>query len=319
MFWFSPCIFCLRWLSWTDVQVRFSSLLLALKYKDCANQTSCTDMPLHAYYPVLLPVTKLSTVWSSKVATLALTNSLGCGFGNSTRSWGLLSHCDCESWIQSFPSSPHGFIKRHQLGTCPHLSINHRTGMRKKWAHVCHCWFLFELCIVIHMLEKGASALSFNRYVPVTWQITMLTHIWWFIQCIYVYRYVYTVIRGFVFLFQSLLHAPFLENVSMSSKWQFISWSILCNNFMEDILLRRSWIVTLQHSCFEALVSPFCFLRERHAHICLLLHYQENAGVWMASSNRKDLLSCSWIAEPPSHIMLNTIMQTFFFIENNTK
>lgn len=33
----------------------------------------------------------------------------------------------------------------------------------------------------------------------------------------------------------------------------------------------------------------------------------------MASSNRKDLLSCSWIAEPPSHIMLNTIMQTFFF------
>lgn len=33
----------------------------------------------------------------------------------------------------------------------------------------------------------------------------------------------------------------------------------------------------------------------------------------MASSNRKDLLSCSWIAEPPSHIMLNTIMQTYFF------
>lgn len=32
----------------------------------------------------------------------------------------------------------------------------------------------------------------------------------------------------------------------------------------------------------------------------------------MASSNRKDLLSCSWIAEPPSHIILNTIMQTFF-------
>lgn len=41
----------------------------------------------------------------------------------------------------------------------------------------------------------------------------------------------------------------------------------------------------------------------------------------MASSNRKDLLSCSRIAEPPSHIMLNTIMQTFFFFfnENNAK
>lgn len=52
---------------------------------------------------------------------------------------------------------------------------------------------------------------------------------------------------------------------------------------------------------------------KRHVPICLLLHYQEDAGVWMASSNRKDLLSCSWIAEPPSHVMLNTIMQTYFF------
>lgn len=40
----------------------------------------------------------------------------------------------------------------------------------------------------------------------------------------------------------------------------------------------------------------------------------------MASSNRKDLLSCFWIAESPSHIMLNTIMQTVFSLrttENN--
>ena len=106
MLWFSPPIFCPRWLSWTDVQVRFSSLLLALEYEDCANQTSCTDMPSDAYYPVLLPVTNFSTVWSSKVATLALTNSLGCGFGNSTRSWGLLSHCDCKSWVKSLYLTP---------------------------------------------------------------------------------------------------------------------------------------------------------------------------------------------------------------------
>lgn len=106
MFWFSPCIFRLRWLSWTDVQVRFSSLQLVLEYEDCANQTSCTNMPLDAYYPVLLPVTNLSTVWSSKVATLALTNSLGCGFGNSALSEGLLSHCDCRSWAKSLNPPP---------------------------------------------------------------------------------------------------------------------------------------------------------------------------------------------------------------------
>lgn len=58
---------------------------------------------------------------------------------------------------------------------------------------------------------------------------------------------------------------------------------------------------------------------ERHVPICLVVLYQANAGVWMASSNRKDLLSCSWIAETPSHIMLNIIMQTFFFNENNAK
>lgn len=98
MFWFSPCIFCLRWLSWTDVQVSFSSLLLVLEYEDCANQTSCADMPLDAYYTVLLPVNNLSIVWSSKVPTLALTNSLGCGFGDGTRSWGLPSLCNCKGW-----------------------------------------------------------------------------------------------------------------------------------------------------------------------------------------------------------------------------
>ena len=70
---------------------------------------------------------------------------------------------------------------------------------------------------------------------------------------------------------------------------------------------------------FEALVSPIWLLQQRHVPICLLLHYQENAGVWMASSNRKDLLSCSWIAAPPSHIMLNTIMQTFFFSPPSTR
>lgn len=50
-----------------------------------------------------------------------------------------------------------------------------------------------------------------------------------------------------------------------------------------------------------------------------LPHYQESAGVWMASSNRKDLLSCSWIAELPSHVMRNTIMQTFFFSKRTTQ
>lgn len=77
VFWFSPGVFCLRWLSRTDVQVRFSSLLLTLEYEDCANQTSCTDMPLDAYYPLLLPVTNLPNIWTSKVATLLPTNSFG--------------------------------------------------------------------------------------------------------------------------------------------------------------------------------------------------------------------------------------------------
>lgn len=88
-------------------------------------------------------------------------------------------------------------------------------------------------------------------------------------------------------------------------------------NSMEGTLLRRSRIVTLRD--FEASVPPNWLLQERHVPICLPPHYQENAGVLMASSNRKDLLSCSWIAEPPSHIMLNTIMQTFFSNENNAK
>lgn len=117
MFWFSPCIFCLRWLSWTDVQVSFSSLLLVLEYEDCANQTSCADMPLDAYYTVLLPVNNLSIVWSSKVPTLALTNSLGCGFGDSTRSWGLPSLCNCKGWASGSFFIPTLFSKRHHLGT----------------------------------------------------------------------------------------------------------------------------------------------------------------------------------------------------------
>lgn len=151
MFWFNPWIFRLRWLSQTDVQVRFSSLLLVLEYEDCANQTSCTDMPLDAYYPVLLPVTNLSAVWSSKVATLALTNSLGCGFGNCTRSEGLLSCYDCRSWTQSLnppPFSPHSFLKRHQSGTCPHHTVSHRTGIhvwhtsgRTRLCRYCECLF----------------------------------------------------------------------------------------------------------------------------------------------------------------------------------
>lgn len=73
---FHSYIFCLRWLSWTDVlvQVRVSSLLFA-SYEDCANQTSCTDMPLDDYQRVVFCVTNASTVWSGKVATLVLTNS----------------------------------------------------------------------------------------------------------------------------------------------------------------------------------------------------------------------------------------------------
>lgn len=90
---------------------------------------------------------------------------------------------------------------------------------------------------------------------------------------------------------------------------------------IEDALLRRSWIVILQHaSLWSNAFSKLDIVRERHVPICLLLHYQENTGVWMASSNRKDLLSCFWIAESPSHIMLNTIMQTVFSLrttENN--
>lgn len=143
MFWFSPCTFCLRWLSRTDVQVRFSSLLLALEYEDCANQTSCTDMPLDAYYPVLLPVTNLSTVWSSKVATLALTNSLGCGFGNSARSWGPLSHCDCKSWVKSLNPAPpphmvfvRGISWAHALTSLSIIALASTFGMRTKWAYV---------------------------------------------------------------------------------------------------------------------------------------------------------------------------------------
>lgn len=40
---------------------------------------------------------------------------------------------------------------------------------------------------------------------------------------------------------------------------------------------------------------------ERHVPTLLLLHYQESAGVRMASSNRKDLLSCTWVAEHFNH------------------
>ena len=73
---FHSYIFCLRWLSWTDVlvQVRASSLLFA-SYEDCANQTSCTDMLLDDYQRLVFFLTNASTVWSSKVATLVLTNS----------------------------------------------------------------------------------------------------------------------------------------------------------------------------------------------------------------------------------------------------
>lgn len=59
-------------------------------------------MPLDDYYPVLVPVANVSTVWSSKVATLALTNSLG----KSTHFQGLLSHCDCKSWLKFWNFAP---------------------------------------------------------------------------------------------------------------------------------------------------------------------------------------------------------------------
>lgn len=85
-----------------------------------------------------------------------------------------------------------------------------------------------------------------------------------------------------------------------------------CVSFLWRTLKKvmNSYRCSMQH--IKATMSPFCLLRGGRVLICLLLHYQENAGVLIASSNRKDLQSCSWIAEPQFHIMLHTIMQTFF-------
>lgn len=137
MFWFSTCIFA--WGDCHEQMYKSGSHHYTVVYEDCANQTSCTDMPLDAYYPVLLPVTNLFTVWSRKVATLALTNSPGCGFGNSTRSWGLLSHCDCQSGVFVCPPSLQWLFKRHQIGTCFQQSVNHNSGI--------HVWHEAQLSV----------------------------------------------------------------------------------------------------------------------------------------------------------------------------
>lgn len=50
-------------------------IITVCKYGDCANQTSCTDMLWDDYQPVVFFLTNASTVWSSKVVTLVLTNS----------------------------------------------------------------------------------------------------------------------------------------------------------------------------------------------------------------------------------------------------
>lgn len=94
------------------------------------------------------------------------------------------------------------------------------------------------------------------------------------------------------------------------SKVQF--FTRLCwITFTWDKLRRRSCNAAASERLKRSYFQFGCC--KRHVLVCLALHYQGSAGVWMASSNRKDLLSSSWIAEPPSHIMLNTIMQTYFF------
>ena len=272
MFWFCPCIFRPRWLSWTDVQVRFSSLLFALEYEDCANQTSCTDMPVDAYYPVPLPVTNLSTVWSSKVATLALTNSLGCGFGNSTRSWGLLSHYDCKSWVKFFEYTPvlprRHVLKRHRLGTCPPpVCQSHDWHLCLAWGRcVCVCvsvvflwdvWTFREMWTHVIHAHYEDLVLFFMLIVDI---LTKKRLIRW----LFLYLLSKWFIQHVVFLRQSLSYAPFPENVC-HIKYS-LSWGLLCscyNNSTEDTLLRRSWIVKLQHaSLWSAGVSNLVIATE---------------------------------------------------------
>lgn len=186
-----PLHICPRWLSWTDVQVRFSSLLLAMEYEDCANQTFCTDMSLEA---ALLPVTNLSTIWSWKVATLALTNSLGCGFGNSTRSWGLLSHCDCTS-LNAPPSSLQGFLRdiswAQALDNLSITGLSSIFGISKKWVHVCDLSTRHHPCTV----ERVSSDLSDRSHAYL-----MIFVFYWVISASV---NVYVVISYVVFLWQS--------------------------------------------------------------------------------------------------------------------
>lgn len=117
---------------------------------------------------------------------------------------------------------------------------------------------------------------------------------------------------------------PFLENSVINIKVVFphVFQCSLYNVLMGDPHLTRSWIVTWQHASIWKEKKKWHFQLgycNRHVPICLLQHYQRYAEVLMASSNRKDLQSCSWIVEPPYRIMLNTIMQTYFFNEYNTK
>lgn len=147
--------------------------------------------------------------------------------------------------------------------------------------------------------------------------MTIVSHIWWlFLYLVSNFRFSWCLQNNKSCCFSSpiVIECP-ISRECMSYKVPF-SWGFMCscyNDFMEDTILRRSWIVTLQHaSLWSSSVSNLVIARETCAYLSTP-HYQENAGVWMASSNRKDLLSCSWIAEPPSPHNAKHNYANFFF------
>lgn len=102
-----------------------------------------------------------------------------------------------------------------------------------------------------------------------------------------------------LFIYILISDATDVLAASILSLWSFIiacyvsgEHTLVPLYFYRGHILRKCGI---RNDTALKLLKDHSLFSARRALICLLLHYRVNTEVWIASSNRKDLQSCSWI------------------------